>query len=94
MNVMYVLDQVRSEVIMNTEGLKILKARLWDQRIATREAIRWHDKAVSLSRLDELCLIENEMLEEFEKLRTAIAKDISTVEGWLKQLEELKFETK
>jgi len=94
MNVMYVLDQVRSEVIMNTEGLKILKARLWDQRLATRDAIKHHSLSTALDQLDELFLVENEMLEEFEKLRTAIAKDISTVEGWLKQLEELKFETR
>lgn len=94
MNVMYVLDQVRSEGIMNTEALKILKARLWDQRVKVRGAIIHLDKTVSLHELDELYLIENEMLEEFEKLRTAIAKDISTVEGWLKQLEELKFETR
>jgi len=79
---------------MNIEALKILKARLWDQRITTREAIKWHDKTIALTQLDELFLIENEMLEEFEKLRTAIAKDITTVEGWLKQLEELKFETR
>jgi len=79
---------------MNIEALKILKARLWDQRLATRDAIKWHDKATALSQLDDLFLVENEMLEEFEKLRTAIAKDITTVEGWLKQLEELKFETR
>ena len=52
------------------------------------------DNSTALSQLDDLFLIENEMLEEFEKLRTAIAKDITTVEGWLKQLEELKFETR
>ena len=93
---MYVLDQVRSEEIMNTEALKILKARLWDQRIKVRDCIKDDTSPlhVDLNELDELFLIENEMLEEFEKLRTAIAKDISTVEGWLKQLEELKFETR
>ena len=79
---------------MNTEGLKVLKARLWDQRIATRDAIKHYSKSTALDKLDDLFLIENEMLEEFEKLRTAIAKDITTVEGWLKQLEELKFETR
>ena len=79
---------------MNTEGLKVLKARLWDQRIATRDAIKHFSKSTALDQLDDLFLVENEMLEEFEKLRTAIAKDITTVEGWLKQLEELKFETR
>ena len=79
---------------MNTEGLKVLKARLWDQRLATRDAIKGYSKSTALSQLDDLFLIENEMLEEFEKLRTAIAKDITTVEGWLKQLEELKSEVK
>ena len=79
---------------MNTEGLKVLKARLWDQRLATRDAIQGYSKSTALSQLDGLFLIENEMLEEIEKLRTAIAKDITTVEGWLKQLEELKFETR
>ncbi len=83
---------------MNTEGLKVLKARLWDQRIKVRSAIYNQNfqinKIETLNELDELYLIENEMLEEFEKLRTAIAKDITTVEGWLKQLEELKFETR
>ncbi len=91
---MYVICVMEQEKTMNIEALKILKARLWDQRITTREAIKWHDKAIALTQLDELFLIENEMLEEFEKLRTAIAKDITTVEGWLKQLEELKFETR
>lgn len=80
--------------MMNTEGLKVLKARLWDQRIATRDAIKHFSKSTALDQLDDLFLVENEMLEEFEKLRTAIAKDITTVEGWLKQLEELKFETR
>lgn len=84
--------------MMNTEGLKVLKARLWDQRIKVRSAIYNQNfqinKIETLNELDELYLIENEMLEEFEKLRTAIAKDITTVEGWLKQLEELKFETR
>ena len=83
---------------MNTEGLKVLKARLWDQRIKVRSAIYNQNfqinKIETLNELDELYLIEIEMLEEFEKLRTAIAKDITTVEGWLKQLEELKFETR
>ena len=81
---------------MNTEALKILKARLWDQRIKVRDCIKDNTSPlhVDLNELDELFLIENEMLEEFEKLRTSIAKDISTVEGWLKQLEELKFETR
>ena len=83
---------------MNTEGLKVLKARLWDQRIKVRSAIYNQNfqinKIETLNELDELYLIENEMLEEFEKLRTAIAKDLTTVEGWLKQLEELKFETR
>ena len=83
---------------MNTEGLKVLKARLWDQRIKVRSAIYNQNfqinKIETLNELDELYLIENEVLEEFEKLRTAIAKDITTVEGWLKQLEELKFETR
>ena len=83
---------------MNTEGLKVLKARLCDQRIKVRSAIYNQNfqinKIETLNQLDELYLIENEMLEEFEKLRTAIAKDITTVEGWLKQLEELKFETR
>ena len=57
---------------------------------------RGKDRSIStaLDQLDDLFLVENEMLEEFEKLRTAIAKDITTVEGWLKQLEELKFETR
>ena len=84
--------------MMNPEGLKVLKARLWDQRIKVRSAIYNQNfqinKIETLNELDELYLIENEMLEEFEKLRTAIAKDITTVEGWLKQLEELKFETR
>ena len=84
--------------MMNTESLKVLKARLWDQRIKVRSAIYNQNfqinKIETLNELDELYLIENEMLEEFEKLRTAIAKDITTVEGWLKQLEELKFETR
>ena len=84
--------------MMNTEGSKVLKARLWDQRIKVRSAIYNQNfqinKIETLNELDELYLIENEMLEEFEKLRTAIAKDITTVEGWLKQLEELKFETR
>ena len=91
---MYVICVTEQEKIMDTEGLKVLKARLWDQRIATRDAIKGYSTATALSQLDDLFLIENEMLEEFEKLRTAIAKDISTVESWLKQLEELKFETR
>ena len=91
---MYVICVMEQEKTMNIEALKILKARLWDQRLTTRDAIKWHGTATALSQLDDLFLVENEMLEEFEKLRTAIAKDITTVEGWLKQLEELKFETR
>lgn len=91
---MYVICVMEQEKTMNIEALKILKARLWDQRLATRDAIKWHGTSTALSQLDDLFLVENEMLEEFEKLRTAIAKDITTVEGWLKQLEELKFETR
>lgn len=79
---------------MNTEGLKILKARLWDQRVKVRGAIIHLDKIVSLSELDELYLIENEILEEFESLRDKLTKDIKTVEDWLKQLDEFRFETR
>ncbi len=64
---------------MTKEKLQILKARLWDQRIKVRSAIRNQnfqiDKVVTLNELDELILIENEILEEFEKLRTAIEKE-------------------
>tara|TARA_B100001063_G_scaffold122599_1_gene114508 strand:- start:433 stop:633 length:201 start_codon:yes stop_codon:yes gene_type:complete len=64
---------------MTKEKLQILKARLWDQRIKVRSAIRNQnfqiDKVVTLNELDELILIENEILEEFEKLRTAIVKE-------------------
>ena len=93
---MYVICVTEQEKTMDTEGLKVLKARLWDQRIKVRNCIKDNTSPlhVDLNELDELFLIENEMLEEFEKLRTAIAKDISTVESWLKQLEELKFETR
>ena len=93
---MYVIFVTEQEKTMDTEGLKVLKARLWDQRIKVRNCIKDNTSPlhVDLNELDELFLIENEMLEEFEKLRTAIAKDISTVESWLKQLEELKFETR
>ena len=79
---------------MNTEGLKILKARLWDQRLATREAIKGYSTATALSQLDDLFLIENEILEEFESLRDKLTKDIKTVEDWLKQLDEFRFETR
>ena len=55
--------------MMNTEGLKVLKARLWDQRLATRDAIKGYSKSTALSQLDDLFLIENEMLEEFDRVR-------------------------
>ncbi len=88
------------EVLMNTEGLKILKARLWDQRNKVRESIKQPHDAIlngriqALNELDELYLIENEILEEFESLRDKLTKDIKTVEQWLKQLDEFRFETR
>ena len=85
---------MEQEVLMNTEGLKILKARLWDQRLTTRDAIKYHGESTALSQLDDLFLIENEILEEFESLRDKLTKDIKTVEDWLKQLNEFRFETR
>ena len=56
---------------MNTKALKILKDRLWDQRIKLRAAIRNQNfqinKIATLNELDELYLIENEILEELMK---------------------------
>tara|TARA_X000001382_G_scaffold127662_1_gene115879 strand:+ start:1386 stop:1646 length:261 start_codon:yes stop_codon:yes gene_type:complete len=82
------------EVLMNTEGLKILKARLWDQRNILRDSIKHQDSLAALNELDELYLIENEVLEQFESLRDKLTKDIKTVEDWLKQLDEFRFETR
>ena len=84
------------EVLMNTEGLKILKARLWDQRNILRDCIKDNTSPlhVDLNELDELYLIENEVLEQFESLRDKLTKDIKTVEDWLKQLDEFRFETR
>lgn len=59
---------------MNTKEFKILKARLWDQRIKLRSAIRNQNfqinKIVTLNELDELYLIENEILQELRKNET------------------------
>jgi len=56
---------------MNKKALKILKDRLWDQRIKLRSAIRNQNfqinKIATLNELDELYLIENEILEELRK---------------------------
>lgn len=59
---------------MNTKEFKILKGRLWDQRIKLRAAIRNQNfqinKIETLNELDELYLIENEILQELRKNET------------------------
>jgi len=56
---------------MNKKALKILKGRLWDQRIKLRAAIINQNfqinKIATLNELDELYLIENEILDELRK---------------------------
>ena len=59
--------------------METLKARLWDQRIKVRSAIRNQNfqinKIATLNELDELYLRENEVSKELEKLRKQLTKE-------------------
>lgn len=59
--------------------METIKERLWDQRIKVRSAIRNQNfqinKIATLNELDQLYLIENEILDEFEKLRKELTRE-------------------